>query len=151
LRVLIQRVTSAKVTKVTSSKIKKGNSEEKNIGKGLLLFVGVGKGDGEKDAEYLAKKVYHLRIFENKGKFDMSLADIKGEALVVPQFTLYGNASKGRRPEFTRAETQKRSKELFDYFYDCLNELIPCKKGFFGEKMKVELVNDGPVTLMIEQ
>ena len=153
MRILIQRVTRAKVSKVTASEIKNDNHEETQyiIGKGLLLFVGFGKGDKEEVADYFAKKIHLLRIFENKGKFDLSLADIKGEVLVIPQFTLYGNADKGRRPEFIAAESHARSKELFDYFYDCLNKLIPCKKGFFGEKMKVELVNDGPVTLLLER
>ena len=153
MRILIQRVASAKVMKIPYSKNKKVNSELErcSIGKGLLLFVGIGKGDTEETAEYLAKKIYLLRIFENKGKFDLSLADIKGEALVIPQFTLYANLDKGRRPEFTDAESYERSNELFLYFYDCLSKLSTCRKGFFGEKMKVELINDGPVTILIER
>ncbi|MEJ2356366.1 MAG: D-aminoacyl-tRNA deacylase, partial [candidate division WOR-3 bacterium] len=83
--------------------------------------------------------------------FDLSLKDIKGEVLAVPQFTLYGNTEKGRRPEFTAAERPERAKELFDLFCERLGEYVPCKKGFFGEKMEVELVNDGPVTLMVEK
>lgn len=153
MRILIQRVTRAKVTRLTSSENKNNNQMEESasIGRGLLLLVGIRKGDKEGIADYLAKKVYNLRIFENKGKFDLSLADINGEVLVIPQFTLYGNADKGRRPEFIKAELPERSEQLFDYFYNCLNKLIPCKKGFFGEKMKVELVNDGPVTLLLER
>ena len=97
------------------------------------------------------KKIIYLRIFEEKGKFDLSLADIKGEVLAVPQFTLYGNTKKGRRPEFTAAERPERAKILFDFFCDRVGDFLSCKKGFFGEKMEVELVNDGPVTLMVEK
>ena len=153
MRILIQRVTRAKVTRVTSTENKNNSKIEDSasIGKGLLLLVGIGRGDKEEMADYLAKKVYHLRIFESKGKFDLSLDNINGEVLVIPQFTLYGNADKGRRPEFIKAELPERSKELFDYFCNCLNKLITCKKGFFGEKMQVELINDGPVTILLEK
>jgi len=153
LRVLIQRVARAKVRKTPSSKDKNKDSEVgcNSIGRGLLLFVGIGKDDNEETAKYLANKIYQLRLFENNGKFDFSLADIKGEALIVPQFTLYGNTDKGRRPEFTLAASPNRARELFDYFFDCLNGLVTCRKGFFGERMEVELVNDGPVTLLIER
>ena len=99
----------------------------------------------------MADKIFRLRIFENKGKFDLSLADIKGEVLVVPQFTLYGNTKKGRRPEFTAAERPEKAESLFDVFCDRIGAFVPCQKGFFGEKMEVELINDGPVTLMVEE
>ena len=147
MRVLIQRVLSSSVCL-----IKEGKKTKKTfIGKGLLLFVGIGKNDTQDTASFLADKIFKLRIFENKGKFDLSLADIKGEVLAVPQFTLYGNTKKGRRPEFTAAERPERAESLFDFFCDQLSSLITCKKGFFGEKMEVELINDGPVTLMVEE
>ncbi len=147
LKVLIQRVFSASVRLIKEGKVK----EEASIGKGLLLFIGIGKNDNRDTVEFLVKKIFNLRIFESKGKFDLSLADIKGEVLAVPQFTLYGNTEKGRRPEFTAAERPERAKKLFDFFCEQVEDLLSCKKGFFGEKMEVELVNDGPVTLMVEK
>lgn len=156
MRVLIQRVTEATV-KIVPLKNSK-NIEEKNKGlrkkgikKGLLLLVGIGKEDRKKTAEEMARKIYYLRIFEKNGKFDLSLKDIDGEVLAVPQFTLYGNTDRGRRPDFTKAESPQRAEELFNYFCEKLSEFVTCKKGFFGEKMQVELVNDGPVTLMVEK
>lgn len=147
MRVLIQRVLSASVRLVKRGKIKKRAS----INEGLLLFVGIGKGDTRDNATSLVKEIYNLRIFENKGKFDISLADTGGEVLVIPQFTLYANTEKGRRPEFTQAERPEPAENLFDFFCDQICNLVSCKKGFFGEKMEVELVNDGPVTLMVEK
>jgi D-tyrosyl-tRNA(Tyr) deacylase len=147
LRVLIQRVLSASVRLIKEGKVK----EEVSIERGLLLFVGIGKNDSQEIADFLINKIFNLRIFENKGKFDLSLSDVKGEVLVVPQFTLYGNTEKGRRPEFTAAERPQRARKLFDFFCDRIGEYLSCKKGFFGEKMEVELVNDGPVTLMVEK
>ena len=147
LRVLIQRVLSASVRLIKEGKVK----QEASIDKGLLLFVGIGENDSRDIADFLVKKISNLRIFENKGKFDLSLVDIRGEVLAVPQFTLYGNTEKGRRPEFSEAERPERAKIMFDFFCGKLGDLFSCKKGFFGEKMEVELVNDGPVTLMVEK
>ena len=147
MRVLIQRVLSASVRLIKEGKVK----QEASISKGLLLFVGIGKNDNRDTADFLAKKISGLRIFENKGKFDLSIADIKGEVLAVPQFTLYGNTEKGRRPEFTGAESPEQAEALFDFFCDRVEENFTCRRGFFGEKMEVELVNDGPVTLMVEK
>jgi D-tyrosyl-tRNA(Tyr) deacylase len=147
LRVLIQRVLSASVRLIKEGKVK----QEASISKGLLLFVGIGRNDSRDTADFLANKICKLRIFENKSKFDLSLADIKGEVLAVPQFTLYGNAEKGRRPEFTGAERPERAEALFDFFCDRVEEFFTCGRGFFGEKMEVELINDGPVTLMVEK
>ncbi len=147
MRVLIQRVLSASVRLIKEGNVK----EEASIGKGLLLFVGIGKNDSQDTVDFLVKKIYNLRVFEKKGKFDLSLSDIKGEVLAVPQFTLYGNTEKGRRPEFTEAEKPERAKILFEFFCERVGNFLSCKKGFFGEKMEVELVNDGPVTLMVEK
>ncbi len=161
MRILIQRVVSATVRKVVPLLDKpsgmkdpgkvKLQKQSSSIGRGLLLFVGIGKEDNKEVVEYLANKIYRLRIFENEGKFDYSLADINGEVLIVSQFTLYARTDKGRRPEFTEAESPKRAREIFEYFYNCLSKLVPCKKGFFGEKMEVELINEGPVTLILEK
>ena len=147
MRILIQRVLSASVRLIKEGNVK----EEASIGKGLLLFVGIGKNDSQVTVDFLVNKIYNLRVFEKKGKFDLSLADIKGEVLAVPQFTLYGNTEKGRRPEFTFAERPEKAKILFDSFCEKLSNFLSCKKGFFGAKMEVELVNDGPVTLMVEK
>ena len=147
MRILIQRVLSASVRLIKEGKVK----EEASIGKGLLLFVGIGKEDSQDTVDFLVNKIYNLRVFEKKGKFDLSLADIKGEVLAVPQFTLYGNTEKGRRPEFTRAERPEKAEMLFDSFCKKVSNFLSCKKGFFGEKMEVELINDGPVTLMVEK
>jgi len=147
LKVLIQRVLSASVRLIKEGKVK----EEASIKRGLLLLVGIGKNDNQDNVDFLIKKILYLRIFEKKGKFDLSLADVEGEVLAVPQFTLYGNTEKGRRPEFTAAERPERAKELFNSFCERIGEYVQCRKGFFGEKMEVELVNDGPVTLMVEK
>ncbi|MCX5785194.1 MAG: D-aminoacyl-tRNA deacylase [Elusimicrobia bacterium] len=144
MRALIQRVKRSDVSvegKVRSS-----------IGAGLLVFVGVGKDDDENDARFLAGKTANLRIFSNaEGKFDLSLLDIKGEALVVSQFTLYGDASKGRRPDFTQAARPEQAIPLYEYFISCLKGLgLSVKTGVFAAEMEVTLVNNGPVTIWLE-
>lgn len=149
MRILIQRVSRASVS--IHSRDGKNSDTVRSTGEGLLLLVGIGKGDDEYCAEYLAEKIYNLRIFERNGKFDLSISDINGEVLAVPQFTLFACTDKGRRPDFTDAEKPERAEELFDYFCDILGRKITCKKGFFGERMDVELVNSGPVTIMVEK
>jgi D-tyrosyl-tRNA(Tyr) deacylase len=116
------------------------------------LFLGIGRGDGLREVRELASKVVQLRIFENEtGKFDQSLKDVGGEALVVSQFTLYADCSKGRRPSFTEAECPQTSRVLYENFIQELDaQGIKVAAGLFGERMEVHLVNEGPVTIYLE-
>jgi D-tyrosyl-tRNA(Tyr) deacylase len=144
MRAVIQRVKSAEVWvdgRLTGK-----------IGKGLLIFIGVAKGDGEDDLDYLASKIPNLRIFEDESeKFNLSLKEIGGELLVVSQFTLYGDLRKGRRPSFTEAEEPSIAKALYERFISELkSQGIPIQTGEFQAKMEVHLVNDGPVTLLLD-
>jgi D-tyrosyl-tRNA(Tyr) deacylase len=144
MRAVIQRVKSAQVCV-------DGRVSGK-IGKGLLVLLGVGKGDGENDVSFLASKVPELRIFEdNSGKFNLSLKEIGGEILVVSQFTLFGDCRKGRRPSFTEAEEPSTAKHLYEQFVLKLKEKgIPVQTGEFQARMEVHLINDGPVTLLLD-
>ena len=149
MRVVIQRVKKASV-KVDNKVIGK-------IGQGLVILLGVGKGDENikyqiSNIKKLTEKIVNLRIFENKGShFDKSLLDVRGEVLVVPQFTLYADTSKGRRPYFGQAAKPGIAKKLFEKFVEILKEKgVKVEKGLFGAKMEVELVNDGPVTIILE-
>jgi len=144
MRLLIQRVLRAAV------RLSDGSS--RSIGPGLVVLVGVGKGDGEDAAAKLAEKTANLRIFSNQeGKFDLSLLDVKGSALVVSQFTLYGDCTRGRRPDFTSAMPPERAQALYRSYAQSLAGLgVSVQTGEFGAKMEVELVNDGPVTIWIE-
>ncbi|MDI6809659.1 MAG: D-aminoacyl-tRNA deacylase [Candidatus Eisenbacteria bacterium] len=144
MRAVIQRVKSAEV-----------HVDEQlcgKIGNGLLVFVGVAKGDGEEDLSYVASKIPDLRIFEDaSGKFNLSLREISGEMLIISQFTLYGDCRKGRRPSFTEAEDPALAKDLYERFILRLREEnIPVQTGEFQAKMEVHLINDGPVTLILE-
>jgi D-tyrosyl-tRNA(Tyr) deacylase len=144
MRAVIQRVQSASVY-VDGQLIGK-------IGNGLLVFIGVGKGDGENDISFIISKLPDLRIFEDgSGKFNLSLRETKGEILVVSQFTLYGDCSRGRRPSFTEAEEPTAAKSLYERFIFRLKEQgLPVQTGEFQAKMEVHLVNDGPVTLLVD-
>jgi D-tyrosyl-tRNA(Tyr) deacylase len=144
MRAVIQRVKSAEV-------FVDGRVSGK-IGKGLLIFLGVARGDGESDLAFLASKIPDLRIFEDQSeKFNLSLREINGEILVVSQFTLYGDCRKGRRPSFTEAEDPAPARDLYEQFIARLREQnIAVQTGEFQAKMEVNLVNDGPVTLILE-
>jgi D-tyrosyl-tRNA(Tyr) deacylase len=144
MKAVIQRVKSAEV-RVNGRVVGR-------IGKGLLVFVGVAKGDGEEDLSYLASKIPELRIFEDdSGKFNRSLKETDGKLLVVSQFTLYGDCRKGRRPSFTEAEEPEAAKDLYDRFISKITgEGVPVETGTFQAKMEVQLVNDGPVTLILD-
>jgi D-tyrosyl-tRNA(Tyr) deacylase len=144
MRAVVQRVKSAEV-------LVDGRVSGK-IGKGLLVFVGVARGDGEEDLSYFVTKLPDLRIFEDEaGKFNLSLRETGGEMLVVSQFTLYADTRKGRRPSFTEAEDPAIARNLYEEFISRLKkENIPVQTGEFQAKMEVRLVNDGPVTLLLD-
>jgi D-tyrosyl-tRNA(Tyr) deacylase len=144
MRAVIQRVQSAQV-------YVDGRLTGK-IGNGLLVFVGVGKGDNESDISYVVSKLPDLRIFEDaSGKFDLSLKDVNGEILLVSQFTLYGDCKKGRRPSFTEAEEPTGAKNLYEQLITKLRgQGIRVQTGEFQAKMEVHLINDGPVTLLLD-
>jgi D-tyrosyl-tRNA(Tyr) deacylase len=144
MRVVLQRVKQGSVT-VAGNKIAE-------IGKGLVLLVGIGHGDGESQASFLAEKAANLRIFEDEaGKMNLSVKDVGGAAIVVSQFTLYADARKGRRPSFTDAALPDVAKPLVDRFTQLLaNQGVPVQTGEFGADMQVEILNDGPVTILLE-
>jgi len=144
LRVLLQRVARASVT-VRDELVAE-------IGLGLLLLVGVGKDDGFGDYDRLAEKIVHLRVFEDEaGKMNRSLSDVGGEVLVVPQFTLYGDVRKGRRPSWDGAAPPEVAEGRLEAFAQALEARgATVERGAFREHMQVELVNDGPVTLWID-
>jgi D-tyrosyl-tRNA(Tyr) deacylase len=144
MRIVIQRVLLAKVS-VAGDPVAQ-------IGRGLLILLGIGHGDGQPDADFLAEKCAGLRIFEDgEGKTNVSVQEIHGEALVVSQFTLYADARKGRRPSFTDAATPEIAGPLVRYFAGRLNTLgVPTRLGSFGAHMQVELINDGPFTIVLE-
>ena len=145
--------------KLIIQKVKKAKVEVKNnvvgqIDKGYMVLLGVKKGDTEKEADYLAKKLCNLRIFEDdNGKMNLSIKDVNGELLIISQFTLYGNTKEGNRPSFIEVEEPEKANELYKNF------LIKCKEkciekveqGMFGEHMEVSLINDGPNTIIMEK
>ena len=144
MRIVLQRVTRASVSV--------DNEVVGEIDQGLLILVGVADGDAEAQAESLARKVAGLRIFADAdGRFNESLLDIGGSALVVSQFTLHADVRKGRRPSFTGAARPEVAEPLCDHFAEALQEQgVPVETGVFGAMMSVELVNDGPFTIVID-
>ena len=144
LRAVVQRVKRAWV-EIEGRTVGK-------IGRGLLIFVGVGEGDSEKDCDYLASKIAHLRIFsDDQGLMNLSLIETGGMVLVISQFTLWGDCRKGRRPSFTRAARPERARDLYEYFIGTLRgKGFKVATGEFQEMMDVHLVNAGPVTLLLD-
>jgi D-tyrosyl-tRNA(Tyr) deacylase len=143
VKALLQRVTEASVSV--------GSEVVGRIGPGLVVFVGVARGDTEKDAQYLAQKIVNLRLFSDEGgKFNLSALDIKGELLVVSQFTLLADTRKGRRPDFIEAAPPAQAKELFEQFVEQAHATgLKVETGRFQQYMQVEIHNDGPVTILL--
>jgi D-aminoacyl-tRNA deacylase len=144
MRAVIQRVSRARVT------VDEGVTGE--IGAGLLVLLGVAEGDTEAEAGYLADKTIGLRIFEDDaGKMNLSVTDVAGAILVVSQFTLYGDVRKGKRPSFDRAARPEEANRLYEYFVQRVRAAgVQCETGKFQAMMEVELVNDGPVTILLD-
>lgn len=144
MKILLQRVKKATV---------ESGDYVAEIGAGLLLFIGITHTDTVKEADYLADKCVNLRVFEDEnGKMNYSVIATKGEILAIPQFTLYGDATHGRRPSYTESAKPEMANKLITYFIDKLKSYnISVKRGCFGEDMDILLTNDGPVTLMLEK
>lgn len=144
MKVVLQRVQKAKV--VIDNRV---NGE---IERGFLLLLGIGKDDTEEIAEKLVEKISKLRLFEDEnGKTNLSLEQVGGKVLVVSQFTLYANCKKGTRPSFADAAAPDKANELYDYFLECcIKQFGSVQHGEFGADMKVELINDGPFTILLD-
>jgi D-tyrosyl-tRNA(Tyr) deacylase len=142
----------AVIQRVKESRVEVKGKAVGSIGAGLLILLGVEEGDSEKDCEYLAKKIAHLRVFSDAGGLmNLSLIETKGSAMVVSQFTLLGDCRKGRRPSFAKAASPETARSLYHHFVDQLDRLgVAVETGQFQEMMDVYLINDGPVTLILE-
>jgi len=144
MRVVVQRVSRARVAvngEITGE-----------IGLGLLVLLGVGRDDGEADATYLAEKIAGLRVFEDgEGKMNRSAQEVGGSVLAVSQFTLYGDVRRGKRPSFDAAAPPEKARQLYEFFVEQIRAAgLRCETGRFQEMMKVELVNEGPVTILLD-
>jgi len=143
MRAVVQRVSEAKVTvegEVTGA-----------IDDGVVVLLGVTDNDSEKDANYLVDKIVNLRIFpDQEDKMNLSLLDIKGEALVISQFTLFGDCRKGRRPSYSHAAPPELANDLYELFIEKMKQILPVESGRFQAMMDVHLVNSGPVTLLLD-
>ena len=144
MRAVVQRVSRAKVT------VNDWITGE--IGLGLLVLLGVGRTDTEADAAYLAEKIAGLRVFEDSdGKMNRNALDVGGSVLAVSQFTLYGDVRRGKRPSFDGAAPPETARHLYDFFVECIRAAgLRCETGRFQEMMQVELVNEGPVTILLD-
>ena len=145
MKLVIQRVLDAN--------LKVDNKEISKIGKGYVVLIGIKDSDTKENADYLVNKLVNLRIFEDENeKMNLSIKDINGELLLVSQFTLYGDCSRGNRPSFIEAARPEFAKELYDYFVKECKKYIPIvKEGIFGGNMKINLTNDGPATIIMEK
>lgn len=143
MRIVLQRVSQAQVS-IDGEMVA-------SIGSGLLLLVGVDPEDHQEDLEYMARKVLNMRVFsDDEGKMNLSVKDIGGKILSVSQFTLFANTKKGNRPAFTEAAPPKMAGKLYQDFNQILSQEIPLETGEFGLDMKVSLINDGPVTILLD-
>jgi D-aminoacyl-tRNA deacylase len=144
MRAVVQRVTRAQVTVDGAS--------TGQIERGLLVLLGVAQNDSQADADYLAEKIAGLRIFEDaNAKMNLAVGEVGGSILVVSQFTLYGDVRRGKRPSFDEAARPERAQELYEYLVNVLRKKgLQCETGRFQEEMQVELVNDGPVTILLD-
>lgn len=142
----------AVVQRVTSSSVSVESEVVGTIGRGFLVLIGVTSDDTDRDVEYIADKIANMRVFDDEnGKLNLSIMDVGGEVLAVSQFTLYGDCRSGRRPSFTQAAPADYGMELYRKVVDALRKRnIEVKQGIFGADMKVSLVNDGPVTMLLE-
>ena len=144
MRLVVQRVKNAKV--------EVDNKIVGQINQGYMVLVGVGPNDTEKEADYLAKKLINLRVFEDEnGKMNLGLKDVNGELLLISQFTLYADCSGGNRPSFINAAKPDKANEIYEYFCKKCSESVPVQKGVFGAHMEVTLQNSGPVTILLEK
>lgn len=143
MRVVIQRVSDASVTI--------DNKVYNSINNGFMVLVGFTEGDNSSDIDYIVKKIVNLRVFDDEnGVMNKSILDTNGTILSISQFTLYANTKKGNRPSYIDALKGELSTKLYDEFNEKLNEIVPTKTGIFGADMKVSLINDGPVTIIID-
>lgn len=145
MRLLVQRVLN--------SNVKVDGKITGEINKGYMVLLGVTHDDDTEKADYLVKKLINLRVFEDEnGKMNLNINQVGGELLIISQFTLYGNTKDGNRPSFTEAAKPEKAEELYNYFVEqCKKEGIKTETGIFGADMKVSLINDGPVTIMLER
>jgi len=157
MRAVVQRVSRARVTVNATVSDSVSGEITGEIGLGLLVLLGVGAGDTRAEADYLAEKTIGLRIFEDAGgkmeikKMNLSVAEVGGAVLVVSQFTLYGDARRGKRPSFDAAAPPEQARELYEYFVEKVRAAgLRCETGRFQETMQVELVNEGPVTILLD-
>lgn len=144
MRVVIQRVTKSSVSI--------NNKEVAQIGKGFLILLGISKDDNFEKANYIIRKIYNLRVFSDENdKMNLSIQDINGELLIVSQFTLYADCKKGNRPSFINAAPPEEAEKIYEYFInECKKNKLKVETGKFGADMKVEIMNDGPVTIILE-
>ena len=144
MKVVIQRVIK--------SSVRINNKEVAKIGKGFLILLGISKDDNFEKADYIIKKIYNLRVFSDENdKMNLSIQDINGELLIVSQFTLYADCKKGNRPSFINAAPPEEAEKIYEYFInECKKNNLKVETGEFGADTKVELINDGPVTIILE-
>src|ERR1700686_3966251 len=152
MRAVVQRVSRARVTVNATVGDSVGGEITGEMGLGLLVLLGVGAGDARTEADYLVDKAIGLRIFEDAGgKMNLSVAEVAGALLVVSQFTLYGDARRGKRPSFDAAAPPEQARQLYEYFVESVRAAgLRCETGRFQEMMQVELVNEGPLTILLD-